>query len=57
MDKSKREELEKFLLDSINAFEGPLDEKDNEKAKEDIKNLSDDELKEKCDFADYLYEK
>lgn len=57
MDKSKRVELEKYLLDSINEFEGPLNEEEEKKAKDDIENLSDDKLTEKCDFVSYLYEK
>lgn len=57
MDKSERLKWEKVLFDDINEFEGPLNEKESEKVKSNIKKLSDCELAEKCDFADYLYEK
>jgi hypothetical protein len=57
MDNSERSKWEKFLFDSINEFEGPFEDEQEKKVKSDIKKLSDCELAEKCEFADYLWDK
>ena len=57
MNKSERLKCEKFLLDDINTFEGPFNEKELKKIKAGIKKLSDCELAAKCEFADYLWDK
>jgi hypothetical protein len=55
LNKKERLKCEKFLLDDINTFEGPFNEKQLENIKDEIKKLSDCELAVKCEFTDYLW--
>lgn len=57
MNNSERLKWEEFLFKSINSFEGPFEGEQTKKVKSDIKKLSDCELAEKCEFADYLWDK
>lgn len=49
-----REEKMQFVAESISEFEGV---ENTEKLQKEIRNLSDAELEEKYEFADYLWDK
>lgn len=49
-----REEKVQFIAYSIAEFEGV---ENNTALQEEVRNLSDEELEEKFEFADYLWEK